>query len=606
MKKTTLMTWFGILLTTAVLTGCGGGGGGGGGGDTANLPAAPTATIDYGIKTVILSWGSVVDATEYKVFENPDGHSDYSEIATGLTTTSYSHEIFLPARINASYIVAACNSHGCTDSAPVTVSSTLGEAIGYVKASNTEADDEFGWSVALSRDGNTLAVGAPGEDSAGIDGNQTPDCGAATPTNCAPNSGAVYVFSRSGSNWIQQAYVKASNAEADDRFGYSVALSGDGNALAVGAIYEDSAATGIGGDETDNSATARGAVYVFTRNGTTWSQEAYVKGTDPGTSNYFGVSVALSYDGFRLAVGAHGEEGDRGAVYVFTRPGSWFQEARLQAFNAEPLDRFGQSVAFRDGTVLAVGAPGEDSAATGQGGDHTDNNAPDSGAVYIFTRSSSNWSQRLYIKASNTEAGDKFGFSVALSFDGYRLVVGAPGEDSAATGIDGNQVSDCGAATPSNCAPGSGAVYVFDTFGGVNWSQGAYVKASNTSNDFGWRVALSSDGLRLAVGARGEDSAATGIDGNQAWDCIAATNCAPNSGAVYIFTLSRNTYTWSQQAYVKASNTDADDRFGQSVALSDDGNVLAIGAFFEDSAATGIGGDHADDSAANSGAVYLY
>ncbi len=137
-------------------------------------------------------------------------------------------------------------------------------------------NDLFGSSVALSADGSTLAVGAPDEASAatGIGGNQA--------DNSAPGAGAVYVFTRSGTAWSQQAYVKASNTDADDRFGDSVALSADGSTLAVGAVVEASAATGIGGNQADNSAQDAGAVYVFTRSGTTWSQQAYVKASNTG------------------------------------------------------------------------------------------------------------------------------------------------------------------------------------------------------------------------------------------------------------------------------------------------------------------------------------
>jgi hypothetical protein len=136
---------------------------------------------------------------------------------------------------------------------------------------------------------------------------------------------------------------------------------------------------------------------------------------------------------------------------------------------------------------------------------------------------------------------------------------------------------------------------VFTRTGGV-WSQQAYVKASNTevSDQFGASLALSGDSL--AVGAPGEDSNATGINGNQ------ADNSASTSGAVYVFT--RTGGVWSQQAYVKASNTGALDEFGTSLALS--GNTLAIGAYFEDSNATGIGGNQSDNSAQDSGAVYVY
>jgi hypothetical protein len=403
----------------------------------------------------------------------------------------------------------------------------------YIKASITGAGDLFGVSVALSADGSTLAVGAYGEDSAatGIGGNQA--------DNSADGSGAVYVFTRNGTTWSQEAYVKASNTDIADQFGQSVALSADGTTLAVGALGENSAATGIGGNQADNSADGSGAVYVFRRNGTTWSQEAYIKASNTGTSDFFGISVALS----------------------------------------------------ADGTTLAVGAVLEDSAATGIGGSQADNSADGSGAAYVFIRSGATWSQDAYIKASNTDAGDGFGRGVAFSADGRTLAVGAVGEGSAATGIGGNQAD--------NSASGSGAVYVF-TRSRTRWSQEAYVKASNTGalDLFGASIALSADGSMLAAGAFDEASAATGIDGNQ------VDNSGYNSGAVYLFT--RSGTAWRQAAYVKASNTDVVDEFGISVALSADGATLAVGAFGEDSAATGIGGDQADNSAESSGAVYVF
>ena len=194
--------------------------------------------------------------------------------------------------------------------------------------------------------------------------------------------------------------------------------------------------------------------------------------------------------------------------------------------------------------------------------------------------------QQGYLKASNTEAADEFGDSVALAGD--TLAVGTPGEASAATGVNGNQAD--------NSASGSGAVYVFTRSGGV-WTQQAYVKASKTeapNHNFGISVALAGD--TLAVGAFDESSAATGINGNQ------ADTSAPGSGAVYVFT--RSGGAWSQKAYVKASNTGTGDRFGESVALA--GDTLAVGADFEDSAATGINGNQADNSTQNSGAVYVF
>ena len=131
--------------------------------------------------------------------------------------------------------------------------------------------------------------------------------------------------------------------------------------------------------------------------------------------------------------------------------------------------------------------------------------------------------------------------------------------------------------------------------------QQAYIKASNTDADdyFGTTVFLSTDGNTLAVGTASEDSNATGIDGDQ--NNNSDTN---SSGVVYIFT--RSADSWSQQTYIKASNTDADDYFGSSISLSADGSSLAVGAYGEDSNATGINGDQISNSSTRSGAVYLY
>jgi len=472
----------------------------------------------------------------------------------------------------------------------------------YVKASNTGANDNFGFTVALSADGSTLAVGASPEASAatGIGGNQA--------DNSAANAGAVYVFTRAGTTWTQQAYVKASNTGAGDNFGLSVALSADGSMLAVGASGEASAAAGIGGNQADNSAAQAGAVYVFTRAGATWTQQAYIKASNTGASDLFGYNVALSADGSTLAVGASGEASaaagiggnqadnsaaQAGAVYVFTRAGAtWTQQAYVKASNPGASDLFGYSVALSaDGSTLAVGAWLEASAATGIGGNQTDNSAAIAGAVYAFTRAGTTWTQQAYVKASNTDAGDRFALSVALSADGSTLAVGAATEDSAATGIGGNQAD--------NGAGGAGAVYVF-TRAATTWTQQAYVKASNTDAGdlFGSNVALSADGSTLAVGAYGEASAAAGIGGNQ------TDNSATIAGAVYVFT--RAATAWTQQTYVKPSNTDASDYFGLGVALSADGSTLAVGAYLEDSAATGVGGNQADNSATAAGAVYVF
>src|SRR5206468_1091283 len=243
----------------------------------------------------------------------------------------------------------------------------------YVKASNPRAGAQFGYAVALSSDGTTLAVGAQMEESAaaGINGHQD--------DHSTYGAGAVYVYTRRGDAWSQQAYIKASNtgeSEEGDQFGYSISLSGDGNWLVVGAIGEDSAATGVNGNQKDNSAQGAGAAYVFTRSGRTWSQQAYLKAANAMANFLFGYSVAFSGDGSTIAVGSFDEGGssreingpyDRraagtGAVYVFIRSGaSWSQQAYLKAKEGDRQDSMGCWIAISDdGNTVAAGALDED------------------------------------------------------------------------------------------------------------------------------------------------------------------------------------------------------------------------------------------------------
>ncbi len=202
------------------------------------------------------------------------------------------------------------------------------------------------------------------------------------------------------------------------------------------------------------------------------------------------------------------------------------------------------------------------------------------------------WTGRVaaYVKASNTGAFDQFGGAVALSADGAVLAVGAFREASASTGV--------GADATDDSAVDAGAVYVFRR--SATWAQRAYLKASNTAagGSFGWSVALSADGATLAAGAPGESSAATGLG------ALGMFGVAASSGAVYVF--HDGSMGWAPAAYVKAANTGAGDTFGRSVAVATNGNVLAVGAATEDSAATGIGGDGASNAAVDSGAAYVY
>ncbi|MBL0264780.1 MAG: FG-GAP repeat protein [Leptospiraceae bacterium] len=201
----------------------------------------------------------------------------------------------------------------------------------YLKAPNAEVNDNFGRTVSISSD--TIAVGVSGEAS-----NQTTITNGTTASadNSASFAGAVYVFKRTGTTWVQEAYLKAPNAEASDSFGFSVSISSD--TIAVGAQNEDSNQTTITNGTTasaDNSVLNAGAVYVFKRTGTTWAQEAYLKAPNAEASDSFGFSVSISSD--TIAVGAQNEDSNQttitngttasadnsasasGAVYVFRK-----------------------------------------------------------------------------------------------------------------------------------------------------------------------------------------------------------------------------------------------------------------------------------------------
>lgn len=375
----------------------------------------------------------------------------------------------------------------------------------YLKASNTGAYDSFGWSVAIS--GDTIVVGAHQEDSAATTVNGSGS------NNSASNSGAAYVFQRSGTVWTQQAYLKASNAGAADLFGSAVAVSGD--TVVVGANRESSNATGINGDGSGNGAFNSGAAYVFHRIGTNWSQQAYLKASDTAASAEFGSAVAI--DGERLVVGAPLADGYRGAMYVFSRSlAAWSQQARVTSSNAAPDARFGCAVAI-SGDTIAAGARGESS---GLAASPADTSAPESGAAYVFKWDGLLWTEQAYLKASNPGAGDFFGKS--LSLDGDTLAVGAFGEDSAATGVDGNP--------SSNSASDAGAAYLYSR-SVTEWFQTGYLKASNSeaSDWFGAAVAVSAD--TVVAGAARESGGARGVNGLQ------NGNGVLNSGAAYSFVL---------------------------------------------------------------------
>lgn len=553
-----------------------------------DAPAAPTLTVsDEGIKALTFSWGDVSEATHYRLMVDDDGSGSFAQIGTDIPPATETVQLLVSAHIfdwaNARYSLDACNNAGCSSSAPISVESVMLDTIGYFKAPVVYDSAELGAYVALSDDGETLAVGAPREDGAQLD------------------EGAVHIYVRLAENWVYEATVKPSDPKSGDGFGSAVALSADGCTLAVGAIGEDTIALDSG------------AVFVFERSGVVWTEQAMIKAFNAGDDDGFGgvdkdpgVAVALSDDGQVLVVGA-GQEGSSargvddfanadnsdamssGAAYVYRLAGEeWILDGFIKSPTTNQNDELGQAVSLSaDGTVLAVGAhrSGVDGGGAGSGNDF--------GAVFIYHYDpiAGMWEHKAKVEPDVLDAGDSFGGSICLSSLGDSLAVGAWEERGTASGVGGDPNNNDGSKR--------GAVYVFSRITEDTWVQDAYIKAFQSANEdeFGRTVWLSGDGNWLAVGAKDDspDRGLTGSDGNTG---------AMDSGAVYFFL--NDDGVWREQAFIKSSNSEEDDEFGEAIALSSDGRTLCVGAPGEDGGNAGIDMDRSDNSSSKSGAVFVY
>ncbi len=496
----------------------------------------------------------------------------------------------------------------------------------YLKASNSNTTDQFGYSVAISND--LIVIGAPFEESNAASV-YNPD-GSADSDNSSADTGAVYVYKKDSSGeWVQDAYLKASNSDTTDLFGYSVAVGGD--LIVVGAPFEESNMTGInnidGSADADNSSADSGAVYVYKKDASgNWVQDAYLKASNSDTTDLFGYAVDVSND--VIVVGAPYEESsatainnsdgsadsdnssaDSGAAYIFKKDASdnWVQDAYLKASNSSDLDAFGSSLGI-SGDFIVIGAYRENGGnrgiinEDGSAADYDIGGEP--GAAYVFKKDASgNWVQDAYLKASHISNDAAFGKSIAISGD--IVVIGSPWESSNTTEI----INDDGSADHNHYGYQSGAAYVFKRETSGDWIQDAYLKASNSNYDdrFGSSVAVNSS--LLVVGAPLEDSidfVINNTDGS-AEDTESCVNCNEDSGAAYVFKKDA-VGDWVQDAYLKASNNDAEDQFGQSLAINS--NQIVVGAFMEESADTTIdntdGSASDDDSTSDTGAAYIF
>lgn len=379
------------------------------------------------------------------------------------------------------------------------------------------SSDQFGYSVALSENGNVCVVSSLyGEDSAN-----------------KGDTGRAFVFVRIQTGWSQKAVLSHPDLRTGENFGYSVAVSGDGKVAAVGAVLSQSLTPGV----------TNGAVYIYTEDPVTknWNFKQRVEPHTVATTAYSGFSVALSYDGSTMAVGNPYDDkqnvvADMGSVSIFVKDGdTWVSQSLLWPNIGASSVHFGTAVSLsNDGNTLAVGADNDYLVAN------------TSGAVYIFTRTDSVWTQQAKLTNTEESSGELFGAnSVALSGDGLTCVVGAPNKS-----------------TP-NKTTYEGAAYVFKLDAGV-WTKQARLLAEEgkTYDYFGRSVSINNTGDKIVVGAYGLDK-----------------NSLSESGAVYFFTLSGE--TWSVPVKLASKDIEVNERFGWSVDISGDGTTCAIGAPYQ-------------------------
>lgn len=574
-----VITWLGPLAAVLALGGCGGSPGAsstasGADASVASQTAPPAATALQvqveSTKNLRFDWPSVVGANSLALWVDPDGESgaQLPRELQPLAPNAQSHalSVFLPEALGARYRLRACNVAGCSDSAWVGVDD-LNPAIGYLKASNAAAGDLSGWAIALSANGERVAIAALEEDGlvGGVNGIE--DRGASN-----WNTGAVYVFQRGASGWRQEARLKHSHPDWGDTFGSDLDLSDDGRVLLVGAPNDDSPGSDPGAGGLGDA----GAAFVFERDEAgQWRQAAYLKPPVSRAEAQFGLHVALSGNGAWAAVNARGVTTMSATMFRRTVAG-WEFAASLPAGNNAD-DRFaGRRLSLdREGLTLAVGV-----ATHSYPGHEVDPALPSGavqvGAVEIFGRGANDqWSLAARLRPTVAAPRMSFGWATALSADGGRLVVGAsPREWDVAF---------------------RGGAYVFDLLPG-GWTQTAALLPSPgaTSMRAGFAVDISGDGRSLVTTDVEEPGPGHGLEAN--------APAMPVGGAVDWYR-EQDDGQWQLARRLKAPNNQPYLYFGWGVALSADGQTLAAGALGESGAA---GTDMNDRSASFAGAAYLY
>ena len=304
------------------------------------------------------------------------------------------------------------------------------------------AGDKAGWSISLSTDGNTIAIGARYNDGGGS------------------NAGHVRIYDWSGGAWTQRG-TDIDGESSGDEMGQSVALSSDTNTLVVGSPWNDGAGA--------NS----GSVRVYDWNGTAWNQ----RGTDidgESSNNYNGQSVSISANGSIIAMGAVKNNGNAGHVRIYSWNGSAWVQLGADIDGETAGDEIGQSIALTaDGNSIVMGAQ------------FNDGGGSNSGHARVFDWNGSDWVQRG-TDIDGERSGDYSGISVSITDDGNSIAIGARGNDDGGSGA------------------GQARVYNWD--GSAWVQRGSDIDGESSGDGSAQSLKVSGDGITLAVGALYNDN----------------------------------------------------------------------------------------------------
>ena len=599
----------------------------------ASNTAVPLRIVSTEPKTLVLNFDPTPGAVRYRLMRSLLT-SRTQPVGAEILPSAREIRATVGLHLGETLRLDACDNFMCRPSSISIVPGLRGTfaATGYLKANDTAANQALGTTVAVSDDGTTIALGAPGANG---------------------NAGAVYVYRKAFGDdkaFASQPIRIAAPTTLPIRFGASVALNSTGSVLLIGAPADPNTvvptSTRYPGAGTENQAApGSGAAFQYQLPDTDFDMlpaqpvldYRYIKTRQPRTDDAFGTAVALADNesGPLLIVGAPGEDGtaaDSGAVFLYSLFNTVLLEDLVKASNNSSDDiqagaRFGTAVAVSaenavesgiGGKQLVVGAPGYRTSLVA--------GSPRSGAAYVYPSAETDTflpKSGARLEPTNPSADDQFGAAVATSRDALTIAVGAPGKAVPFRLTD----------QPMNPGTGAGAVFVFRGLAGaIGTVARTQTPAFFTSRPaapntrYGTSVALNADGSILAAGVPGDSEFQVGVFGAPAM----ATSDTANAGAVFL--LQRPTSDWSQftmprgtqptTRYVKASNTEQGDLFGTAVALSADGTTLIVGAPGESGKGTNldktnkpfdpngttltIDAKQSDNSATRAGAGYLY